>query len=58
MFETDYDREKAYCCVTQRYCCILNCVVNLLSLGKSKLANREFCMVNLLSGSLNEGQLN
>ena len=23
--------KKAYCCVTQRYCCVLNCVVNLLS---------------------------
>ena len=23
--------QKAYCCVTQRYCCILNCVINLLS---------------------------
>ena len=31
VFETDYGREKAYCCVTQRYYCILNCVVNLLS---------------------------
>ena len=27
-------------------------------LSKSKLANRECCKVNLLSGSLNEGQLN
>ena len=29
--ETDYGREKAYCCVTQRYYRILNCVVNPLS---------------------------
>ena len=27
-------------------------------LSKSKSANRECCMVNLFSGSLNEGQLN
>ena len=29
--ETDYGREKAYCCVTQRYYRILNYVVNPLS---------------------------
>ena len=29
--ETDYGREKAYCCVTQRYYRLLNCVVNPLS---------------------------
>ena len=31
VFETDYGRGKAYCCVTQRYYCISNCVLNLLS---------------------------
>ena len=35
--ETDYGREKAYCCVTQRYYRILNCVVNLLSSVKGNL---------------------
>ena len=34
----------------------LCCKSTLLS--KSKLANRECCMVNLFCGSLNEGQLN
>ena len=30
-YHTYYGRGKAYCCVKQRYYCILNCVVNLLS---------------------------
>ena len=29
VFETDYGQGKAYCCVSQRYYCILNCVINL-----------------------------
>ena len=29
VFETDYGQGKAYCCVTQRYYRILNCVINL-----------------------------
>ena len=31
VFENDYDQEKAYCCVTQCFYCILNGVVDLLS---------------------------